>query len=69
MRTATARNPMIAIQNAHALGPSCSNRLMVAYQRTLTCLVEELHCCQDEDEDEVQVIGCCHDQDDGCQSA
>ena len=23
----------------------------------------ELHCCQDEDEDEVQVIGCCHDQD------
>ena len=29
----------------------------------------ELYCCQDEDEDEVQVIGCCHDQDDGCQSA
>ena len=25
----------------------------------------ELHCCQDEDEDEAQVIGCCHDQDDG----
>ena len=29
----------------------------------------ELHCCQDEDEDEVQVIGCCDDQDDVCQSA
>ena len=29
----------------------------------------ELQCCQDEDEDEVQVIGCCHDQDDGYQSA
>ena len=29
-------------------------------------LWSELHCCQDEDEDEVQVIGCCHDQDDGC---
>ena len=27
------------------------------------------HCCQDEDEDEVQVIGCCHDQDVGCHSA
>ena len=28
----------------------------------------ELHSCQDEDEDEVQVIGGCH-EDDGCQSA
>ena len=32
MRTATARNPMIAIQNAHAFGLSCSNQLMVANQ-------------------------------------
>ena len=29
----------------------------------------ELHCCQEEDEDEVQVTGCCNDQDDGCHSA
>ena len=27
----------------------------------------ELHCCQDENENEVQVIGCCHDlHDDAC---
>ena len=29
----------------------------------------ELYCCQDEDEDEVQVTSCCHDQDDRCHSA
>ena len=29
----------------------------------------ELHSGQAQDEDNVQVIGCCHDQDDGCHSA
>ena len=38
-------------------------------QSELSRAGSELHCCQDEDEDEVQVSGCCHDQDDGCQSA
>ena len=32
VRTATARNPMIASQNARAFGPSCSNQLRVASQ-------------------------------------
>ena len=29
----------------------------------------ELHCCQAEDEDDAQDIGCCHEQDDGNHSA
>ena len=33
MRRVTATNPMIAIQNAHAFDPSCSNQLMVANQK------------------------------------
>ena len=59
---------MIAIQSAYAFGLSCSNRLMVANQNA-HAYRSELHCCQDEDEDEAKVIGCCHDQDDVCHSA
>ena len=34
MRMVTAMSPTIAIQNAHALDPSCSNLLVVANQNT-----------------------------------
>ena len=56
MRTATGNNQMIAIQIAHAFGPSCSNRLMVGNENARA--FGELHCRRDEDENEVEVIGC-----------
>ena len=69
MRTVTARNQMIAIQNAHAFGLSCLLQSAHGCQSEHSRDWSELHFCQDEDEDKVQVIGCCHGLSGGCHSA
>ena len=65
MRKVTARNPMIAIRIVHALDLS-SSQSDDFFQSERSRVSFELQCCQDED---VQVIGWCHDQDDVCQLA
>ena len=68
MRTATAKNPMIAIQNAHAFGPSCSNRLIVANQNA-HAFGPSSTVARMKMKTKFRLFGCFHDQDDGCQSA
>ena len=58
-----ARNPVIAIRNVHTLDLSSSDDV---FQSEHSHVSSELHCCQDEG---VQVIGRCHDQDDVFQLA
>ena len=59
MRTATARIPMIAIQNAHEFDPSWSNQKMVAHQNAHACRPNSILAKKMPS----------HDQDDVCQLA
>ena len=56
---------MIAIQNAHASDLSYLHRLVSANQNAEAFGLSST-LAKAEEEDEVQVVGCCHDQDDGC---